>query len=205
MPAGDPEPVGSTSAEPVGSTIPRPATGLMVGVLSDTHGYLYPEVKALLEGVDHIIHAGDVGSPDVLAGLGAMAPLTVVAGNMDHGPWAGRLPLRTTVDICGVVVLVTHIKPRPLDRDLELTGIDVVVSGHTHQPALQEREGVLFVNPGSAGPRRFGRPRSLARLSIGAAVNASEQSGSEPAAASAPAAPGKPRPAVRAEILYLDR
>lgn len=139
-----------------------------VGVLSDTHGHLYPEVRDALAGVDHIIHAGDIGSAEVLAALRALAPVTAVRGNCDLGAWARSLPGTAKVEIGGVPILVRHI-PRALGGagGKPITnGCAVVISGHTHAPAIERLGEILYVNPGSAGPRRWGRPRTIARLSI---------------------------------------
>ncbi len=155
----------------------------MVGVLSDTHGHLYPEVTRLLEGVDHIIHAGDIGSSQVLAALRALAPVTAVRGNCDLEAWASSLPIEAEVELGGVRILVSHIGGRPHDRSARerqaagvapRTAARVVVSGHTHRPASEERDGVLYLNPGSAGPERFGRSRTMARLVISPPAQAGE-------------------------------
>lgn len=152
----------------------------MVGVVSDTHGHLYPPVRRLLEGVDHIIHAGDIGSPQVLAALKAIAPVTAVRGNCDYDEWAASLPMEAMVELGGVRILVGHIAgrlrdtlARAQDRNRSLAAgnprraqLRVVVTGHTHRVENQERDGVLYVNPGSAGPERFGHPRTMARLHI---------------------------------------
>lgn len=137
-----------------------------IGVISDRHALLRSEAVAALAGVAHVIHAGDVGSADVLEGLARIAPLTTVRGNNDHGPWADRLPERARVTIASTRLLIVHdahdLAGIPLDD------VDVVVSGHSHRPSLERRrDGVLHVNPGSAGPRRFRLPIALARLSIG--------------------------------------
>jgi uncharacterized protein len=146
-----------------------PPTPLTVGVLSDTHGHLYPHVASLLEGVQHIIHAGDVGSAEVLGALRRIAPVTVVRGNVDVGGWADALPSRAEVELRGVTIVVSHISPRPAGAGGDrrpVAGPLVVVSGHSHVAALEWRGEVLYLNPGSAGPRRFGRPRTVARLEI---------------------------------------
>jgi len=137
----------------------------IVGVLSDTHGHLYPEVREALSGVDHIVHAGDVGSPEVLDGLRLIAPVTAVRGNCDHEAWALRLPVRTEIDVGGVRILVSHIAGRPA-RGAGPDGATAVVSGHSHMASVETRDDVLYVNPGSAGPRRFGRPRTVALMEI---------------------------------------
>ncbi len=143
---------------------------LVIGVISDTHNHLYPEVKELLSGVDHIVHAGDVCSAGLLTQLGGIAPLTVVRGNCDAGPWADALPTRAEVELGGARILVGHVGGRLRDEVASLgsgaSAPDVVVFGHSHQPLMEERDGVLFLNPGSAGPRRYGRPRTMAFLRI---------------------------------------
>jgi putative phosphoesterase len=136
---------------------------ITVGVLSDTHGHLYPQVVKLLVGVDHIIHAGDIGSPQVLAALRAIAQVTAVRGNCDHYEWAVSLPAEAEVELAGVRILVGHIAGR-LNETRQ--GFRVVVTGHTHRMESVEREGVLYLNPGSAGPARFGHPRTMARLRL---------------------------------------
>jgi putative phosphoesterase len=147
---------------------------ITVGVLSDTHGHLYPQVKQLLAGVDHIIHAGDVGSAQVLAELRAVAPVTAVRGNCDLDAWARFLPLNAVLELGGVRILVGHMAGRLIeqasaagkDRNEDFAG---VITGHTHLASIERRDGVLHLNPGSAGPRRYGRPRTIARLTIRAA------------------------------------
>jgi putative phosphoesterase len=135
---------------------------LRVGLVSDTHDLLRPEVLAYLRGSDHIVHAGDICGEAVLAALRALAPLTVVRGNNDRGAWAAALPQAATVRLGGLAVHVIHDL-----KELALpAGVRVVVSGHSHQPKVQEREGVLYVNPGSAGPRRFRLPISAGELRI---------------------------------------
>jgi uncharacterized protein len=136
--------------------------GVRVGLVSDTHNLLRPEVLAYLRGSHHIVHAGDICGDAVLQALAQLAPLTAVRGNNDHGTWAQRLPEATTVEIAGVAIHVVHDL-----TDLVLPhGARVVVSGHSHKPKVEEREGVLYVNPGSAGPRRFKLPISAAELRI---------------------------------------
>jgi putative phosphoesterase len=135
---------------------------LRIGLVSDTHDLLRPEVLAYLRGSDHIVHAGDICGPDVLQALAALAPLTAVRGNNDRGPWAGALPETETVVLAGVTIHVLH----DLKELVLPAGVQVVVTGHSHKPAVQEREGVLYVNPGSAGPRRFKLPISAAELQV---------------------------------------
>ena len=159
----------------------RDAAGaIIVGVLSDTHGCLYPPVKRLLEGVDHIIHAGDVGSAQVLTELRTLAPVTAVRGNCDAEVWAQSLPVRAEVDLGEARILVGHVAGW-LRAEAGDGGFTVVVSGHSHLASIEERDSVLYLNPGSAGPRRFGRPRTVARLEIrprrGAEANTEAGSG----------------------------
>jgi len=136
-----------------------------IGVISDTHGLLRPEAVQALRGVDRIVHAGDIGSPDVLRGLEAIAPVTAVRGNNDHGPWAEKLPLTDVLDAGEALLYVIH-DVKALDLDPRAAGIAAVIAGHSHRPLAEERDGVLFFNPGSAGPRRFRLPISLGHLVI---------------------------------------
>lgn len=136
-----------------------------IGLLSDTHGLLRPEARAFLRGSDHIIHAGDVCAPEVLAELQALAPVTAVRGNCDRGPWTGPLPEAATVRVGGLLIHVLHDLAQ-LAIDPVRAGIRVVVSGHSHRPLVEERDGVLFVNPGSCGPRRFRLPVAAAELVV---------------------------------------
>lgn len=141
-----------------------------VGVISDTHSLLRPEAVDALRGSDLIIHAGDIGTPDVIDELREIAPLHVIRGNIDK--WANKLPDTELVEIDGRYVFVLH-SLADLDLDPVAAGIDVVISGHSHKPALRRDDGVLYLNPGSAGPRRFSLPIALARMTIdGAGVNA---------------------------------
>jgi uncharacterized protein len=138
---------------------------LRVGLISDTHGLLRPEVSAFLRGCSHIVHGGDIGSPDVLHALAAIAPTTAVRGNNDKGSWAETLPETELVRFGGVSVYVIHDLAQ-LDIEPRAAGVSVVVSGHSHQPLIRKRHGVLYVNPGSAGPRRFTLPVAVAELDI---------------------------------------
>ena len=138
---------------------------LRVGLISDTHGLLRSEAVAALGGVDHIVHAGDVDHAQILDELRRIAPVTAVRGNVDHGPWTECLPQTAEVELGGVFIHVRHIVEE-LDLDPAAAGFHVVVYGHSHEPSVETREGVLFVNPGSAGPRRFDLPVSLALLEI---------------------------------------
>lgn len=135
---------------------------MRIGLISDTHGLLRPEVLAWLEGSDHILHAGDICGPEVLERLARIAPLTAVRGNNDHGPWAQALGEAETVRFAGVAVHIVHDL-----HDLDLAEpVQVVVTGHSHKPKVEQRDGVLFVNPGSAGPRRFSLPISAGELRV---------------------------------------
>ncbi len=136
-----------------------------IGLISDTHGLLRPEAVAALDGALHIVHAGDVGDPAVLDGLRELAPVTAVRGNNDLQPWARALPEATSVDVRGRRVFVVH-EVAHLGRHGPVTA-EVVVVGHSHRPLVQARDGYLLVNPGSAGPRRFSLPVTVARLSVG--------------------------------------
>jgi putative phosphoesterase len=136
-----------------------------VGVISDTHGLLRPQAVAALRGVDMIIHAGDVGSPDVLEELQGVAPTFAVRGNVDAGAWAAPLPMTELVDVGGRLFHVLHDVSQ-LDVDPAEAGFAAVVFGHSHQPLIEMRHGVLFLNPGSAGPRRFSLPVALARVVV---------------------------------------
>ena len=136
-----------------------------IGLISDTHGLLRPEASAFLRGSDRIVHAGDVCDPQIIEALSAIAPLTVVKGNNDRGPWAERLPETDFVEAGGVSVYVIHDLSQ-LDIEPAAAGVQVVVSGHSHAPSAEQRDGVLYVNPGSAGPRRFRLPISVGELTI---------------------------------------
>jgi putative phosphoesterase len=138
---------------------------MRIGVISDTHGLLRPQALAALRGSDHIVHAGDIGDPSILAALRAIAPLTAVRGNNDRAAWAAGLPDRADVTLGGVRIHVLHdmatlaldtLQPRPR----------VVIAGHSHKPMSVVRDGVLLLNPGSAGPRRFTLPIAVATLDV---------------------------------------
>jgi hypothetical protein len=139
---------------------------MIIGVISDTHGLLRPEAVAALRGADRIVHAGDIGSPEILASLAALAPLTAVAGNNDKGAWARALPATEVVDAGGGVLVYVIHAVADLDLDPAAGGFRVVVAGHSHRPANDERDGVLWFNPGSAGPRRFRLPVAVGRLIV---------------------------------------
>ena len=136
-----------------------------VGVISDTHGLLRPEALAALAGVERIVHAGDIGAPDVLQALGKIAPVTAVRGNNDRERWAADIPETEVLEIGDVSLYVLH-DLHELDLDPRAAGFAAVIAGHSHQPRVDERDGVLYLNPGSAGPRRFKLPISLARLTV---------------------------------------
>jgi putative phosphoesterase len=142
-----------------------------LGIISDTHGLLRPEVLKAFKGVHRILHAGDIGDPDVLEALRTVAPVVAVRGNNDRGAWARRIPEFRVVRAGAVSIYMLHdVKTMKLPPPRK---VHVVISGHSHKPSVERREGVLFVNPGSAGPRRFKLPISIARLSIqGLSVNA---------------------------------
>jgi putative phosphoesterase len=134
-----------------------------IGLISDTHGLLRPQALSALEGSELIIHAGDVGDPKILAALKNIAPVFAVRGNVDTQPWARALPETEAVEIDGATIYVLH-DVHALDLDPVAAGFQMIVSGHSHQPGQAEKGGVLYVNPGSAGPRRFNLPVTVARL-----------------------------------------
>jgi uncharacterized protein len=142
-----------------------PAREIIVGIISDTHGLLRREAVAALRSSDMIIHAGDVGNPDVIKALAAIAPTHVVRGNIDTGSWAARLPMTERVDVGERRFYVLH-QISQLELDPADAGFAVVVFGHSHQPLIETRAGVLFLNPGSAGPRRFKLPVTVARVGV---------------------------------------
>lgn len=134
-----------------------------IGLIADTHGLLRPSALAALEGCDRIVHAGDVGSPEVLAGLARLAPVTAIRGNNDTASWARDLPVTSALECAGRRLYVLHdLKELAIDPAAER--IAVVVAGHSHRPSHRVEGGVHFVNPGSAGPRRFTLPVTVARL-----------------------------------------
>jgi uncharacterized protein len=138
---------------------------MKIGIISDTHGLLRPEAVERLAGVHHIIHAGDIGRPEVIADLRKIAPTTAVRGNIDKDEWAAAYPQTEFVKLGGKVFYVLH-NLAELDLDPAAAGIDVVVSGHSHQPKIETVDGVIYLNPGSAGPRRFSLPIALATLEL---------------------------------------
>jgi len=137
----------------------------IVGVISDTHGLMRPEALAALKGVELIIHGGDIGKVEVLQVLSAIAPVYAIRGNNDRGPWAKKLPDILDIQANGIKLRVIH-NVHELDVDANVSGFRAVISGHSHKPSVVTRDDVLFVNPGSAGPRRFNLPVTIARLTI---------------------------------------
>ena len=138
----------------------------VVGLISDTHGLLRPEALRLLQGSDFIVHAGDIGKPEIMTELARLAPLTAIRGNVDTGAWARALPQTETLQLGdGARLYVLH-DIGDLDLDPAASGFQAVVSGHSHKPGVRWKDGVLYVNPGSAGPRRFSLPISVARLYV---------------------------------------
>ena len=138
---------------------------IIIGVISHTHGLLRPEALKALRGSQHIIHAGDVGTMEILEELSAIAPLTAVRGNVDKGAWALKLPETDVLEVGGISIYVLHDVTK-LDLKPKASGFAVVVSGHSHVPKQETRDGVLYFNPGSAGPRRFKLPVSVGRLIV---------------------------------------
>jgi putative phosphoesterase len=136
-----------------------------IGLISDTHGLLRPQALRALEGSDLIIHAGDVGDPEILEALRKLAPVFAVRGNVDTEPWALALPETEVVEIDRATIYVLH-DVHALDLDPVAAGFQIIVSGHSHKASRQERDGVLFLNPGSAGPRRFDLPVTIALLHL---------------------------------------
>ena len=142
-----------------------PQRARIVGVISDTHGLMRPQALAALAGCHLIIHAGDIGAPDVLATLAGIAPVTAVRGNNDHGVWTQALTDTAAVRAGEAWLYVLH-DIHELDLDPQAAGFAAVIAGHSHRPAISTRDGVLYVNPGSAGPRRFTLPVAVARLRV---------------------------------------
>jgi len=138
---------------------------IFIGVISDTHGLLRPEALEALRGSQHIVHAGDVGDPEILDQLAEIAPLTAIRGNVDKGAWARKLPETEVVEVEGISIYVLH-DLGALNLKPEAAGFQVVIYGHSHVPKQETRNGVFFFNPGSAGPRRFKLPVSVGRLMV---------------------------------------
>lgn len=138
---------------------------IRIGLISDTHGLVREEAVAALRGCRHILHAGDIDEPDVLVKLRRLAPVTVVRGNNDRGPWAARIPDYEVVEFGSIAIYLRHDETE-LDIDPAAAGLRVCLFGHSHKPLVETRDGVLFVNPGSAGPRRFRLPVAVGELLI---------------------------------------
>lgn len=143
----------------------KPKRAIVIGVISDTHGLVRPEALAALQGSTHILHAGDIGDPEVLEQLRTIAPVTAVRGNVDKGAWAQALPEIEVFEADGVSIYVLHDLGQ-LDLKPEAAGFQVVVSGHSHVAKYENRNEVLFFNPGSAGPRRFKLPVTVGKLTV---------------------------------------
>jgi hypothetical protein len=142
-----------------------PTPTLLIGVLSDTHGLLRPELLSALAGVNHILHAGDVGDPTILTELSRIAPVTAIRGNIDtHGP-CSLLPATEAIELAGCLIYIVHSRD-DLDLNPQAASIGVVLYGHSHRPSIEHHQGVLYLNPGSAGPRRFNLPITCALLRI---------------------------------------
>jgi len=138
---------------------------VILGAISDTHGLLRPEAVEALHGSNRILHAGDIGNPEILEALAQIAPVTAVRGNVDTSAWARALPATEIVEAGGMSIYILHDLGQ-LDLKPEAAGFRVVVYGHSHQPKIEKKNRVLYVNPGSAGPRRFHLPVSIGRLMI---------------------------------------
>jgi len=136
-----------------------------IGVISDTHGLLREQALAALEGSDYIVHAGDIGAPEILDKLAKIAPVTAVRGNVDRAAWAKKVPETDVLELGGISLYVLH-RLQDLDLKPEAAGLRIVVSGHTHIPNQETKSGVLYFNPGSAGPRRFRLPVTVGRLVV---------------------------------------
>jgi uncharacterized protein len=138
---------------------------VIVGIISDTHGLLRPEALAALRGSDYIIHAGDIGDPDIVKKLAEFAPVTAIRGNVDREAWARKIPATNVLEVGDVSIYVLH-NLAELDLKPEAAGFAVVVYGHSHVPKQEMNNGVLYFNPGSAGPRRFRLPVTIGRLKV---------------------------------------
>lgn len=138
---------------------------MIIGIISDTHGLLRPEALAALQGSDCIIHAGDIGDPDILAELESIAPSTAIRGNVDREPWAKKIPATNVLEVEAVSIYILHDLAK-LDLKPEAAGFAAVIYGHSHTPKQETKNGVLYFNPGSAGPKRFKLPVTVGRLVI---------------------------------------
>jgi uncharacterized protein len=143
----------------------KSGNALRVGIVSDTHGLLRPEAKIFAGTCDYIIHGGDIGSQSILDELAALAPLIAVKGNNDRQAWAAHLPETEMIRVGGVFVYVIHDISQ-IDIDPRAAGVQVIVSGHSHKPLIEQRDGILYVNPGSCGPRRFTLPISVGEMMV---------------------------------------
>jgi putative phosphoesterase len=138
---------------------------MIIGIISDTHGLLRPEALAALQGSDCIIHAGDIGDPDILPELESIAPITAIRGNVDREPWAKKIPATNVLEVEAVSIYILHDLAK-LDLKPEAAGFAAVIYGHSHTPKQETKNGVLYFNPGSAGPKRFKLPVTVGRLVI---------------------------------------
>jgi putative phosphoesterase len=138
---------------------------VIIGIISDTHGLLRPEAVELLQGSEHIIHAGDIGAPEIVGELEKIAPVSAIRGNVDTQAWARRFAETEVVELSGVFLYVIH-DVNAIDLNPKAAGFAAVISGHSHKPKQEAKDGVLYFNPGSAGPRRFKLPISVGRLTI---------------------------------------
>jgi putative phosphoesterase len=138
---------------------------VIIGVISDTHGLLRPQALACLQGCDYILHAGDIGSPDIVPALQEIAPVYAIRGNVDIEPWARKIPTTLEVSLNGFRFFLIHNRAELKSKMLS-PETDAVIHGHSHQPRIETRAGVLFFNPGSAGPRRFKLPISIGRIVV---------------------------------------
>lgn len=139
--------------------------GFLIGVISDTHGVLRPEAIERLSGARHILHAGDIGAPDIVWALRKIAPVTAIRGNIDRAAWATEYPKTATVVLAAIRIHLVHDRAE-LSPKVQHGGVEVVVFGHSHKPVIEQNGGVLFLNPGSAGPRRFRLPVTVATIAI---------------------------------------
>jgi len=138
---------------------------MIVGVISDTHGLLRPEALDALRGSEHIIHAGDIGAPEIIPALQKIAPVTAIRGNIDREPWTRQFPETEVVELGGLHIYIIH-DLNAIDLSPRIAGFAAVISGHSHQPKQERKDGVLYFNPGSAGPKRFRLPVTVGRLEI---------------------------------------
>jgi uncharacterized protein len=138
---------------------------MIVGVISDTHGLLRPEAVEMLRGSEHIIHAGDIGAPEIIPALEKLAPVTAIRGNVDQMAWCRKFSETEVVELAGIHIYIIH-DVNAMDLNPKAAGFAAVISGHSHKPHQETKDGVLYFNPGSAGPRRFKLPITVGRLEI---------------------------------------